>query len=174
MKTGGMILLLVLASITFISCQPGGGSEAGPTEISNNSTNVTTELPGNFRMYDAAGKVITLESLKGKKLFVNLWATWCPPCKKELPSIERLYQSLDTAKVAFVMLALDDQFEKAKKYLSSRKSTLPVFYPAEDLPALFRVEYIPTTFIFDDTGKIIHRVDGSDDYDTEKFRSLLQ
>lgn len=127
-----------------------------------------------FKMFNAAGENVTMESFKGKKVFVNLWASWCPPCRREMPSIEKLYQSVDTNKVAFVMLSLDDQFEKGKKYFTSKSLTIPIYYPAENLPALFSVEGIPATFIFNENGTMIKQVDGSEDYNTTYYKDLLK
>lgn len=142
------------------------------TGVSENAADVAT-LPA-FSMQDVNGNKVSLQSIQGKKVFVNLWASWCPPCKREMPSIEKLYKSIDTNKVAFVMLALDDDFEKAKKFVTSRKLTLPVFYPAENLPGLFNVDGIPVTFIFDERGKLIKQVNGSDDYDSDHYRKILK
>lgn len=126
-----------------------------------------------FTVQNIDGNPVNLQSFKGKKVFVNLWASWCPPCKREMPSIEKLYRSVDTSKVAFVMLSLDDQFEKAKNYVSTAKLQLPIYYPVENLPALFNIQGIPTTFIFNEAGALIKRVDGGDWYDTDAYRTLL-
>lgn len=78
-----------------------------------------TEVAGlpHFILKDVNGASINLQSFKGKKVFFNLWASWCPPCRVEMPSIQKLAQSIDTGKVAFVLLSLDHEFEKAKRYL---------------------------------------------------------
>lgn len=127
-----------------------------------------------FTVENVDGDRVNLQSFKGKKVFVNLWASWCPPCKREMPSIEKLSQSVDTNNVAFVMISLDDQFEKAKAYIRSAKLQLPIYYPAENPPALFNVEGIPSTFIFNETGELIKRMDGADFYDTDEYRALLK
>jgi len=143
------------------------------TDVDSNAAAAMTLLPS-FSIQDVGGSIINLENLKGKKLFVNLWASWCPPCKREMPSIEKLYRSLDTAKVKFLMVSLDDQFEMAKKYVSSQKLKLPIYYPAEKLPLLFQVQGIPATFIFDETGQLIKRVDGGENYDTKEYKTMLR
>lgn len=130
------------------------------------------ELP-HFTMEDAAGNTLDIHTLKGKKLFVNLWATWCPPCRAEMPSIEKLYAAADKEKAQFVLLSLDDRFEKAKKYMQDNKLSLPVYFPAGELPALFAVDGIPATFIFDEKGKLVEQRIGSDDYDTPAYRHLF-
>lgn len=132
-----------------------------------------TVLP-TFNLQDKDGRMVNLQSFKGKKIFVNLWASWCPPCRAEIPSIQKLTQTVDTGKVAFVMVSLDDNFEKAKQFVNSQKIALPIYYPAENLPDLFNVQGIPSTFIFDESGKLVHRVDGGDNYDTEAYQSLLK
>jgi thiol-disulfide isomerase/thioredoxin len=133
----------------------------------------TASLPV-FSLQDLKGNSIDIQSLKGKKLFVNLWATWCPPCRREMPSIEKLLKSVDTSKVAFVIISLDDRFDKAKKYILNQKLDLPIFYPAQELPPLFNVDGIPSTFIFDEQGALIKQIEGSEDYNTEAYRKLLK
>jgi thiol-disulfide isomerase/thioredoxin len=131
------------------------------------------ELPL-FMIQDINGNNINLQNFKGKKIFVNFWATWCSPCRSEMPSIEQLAQSVDTSKVAFVMISLDNTFDRAIKYKQMQKLNLPIYYPGENLPPLFNVRSIPTTFIFNEKGKLTHRIDGSDNYNTAKYRKLLQ
>ena len=132
-----------------------------------------TSLPA-FALQDLQGNTVELTSLKGKKVFVNLWASWCPPCRREMPSIQKLYQSVDTSKVSFVMLSLDDSFSKAKDYVAEQQLRLPVYYPAGQLPTLFNVNGIPATFIFDENGELMKKIEGSDNYDTEQYRQLIQ
>lgn len=126
-----------------------------------------------FNMVDVNGKPFNLGDFKGKKVFVNLWASWCPPCKAEIPSIESLYSKVDKSKSAFVMLSLDNNFETAVKFATKHKMLTPVYYPAENLPSLFNVQGIPATFIFDENGNLISRIDGSDDYDTKKYLTVF-
>lgn len=130
------------------------------------------KLPA-FKVTDVNGTTLDLSSLKGKKVFVNLWASWCPPCRREMPSIEKLYQSVDKNKAAFILLALDDNFEKSINYIRSKKLDLPIYYPAENLPALFNVPGIPATFIFNEEGQLIQVVEGSDNYHTDRYKKLL-
>lgn len=175
MKAKLIVIIAVATSAMFACSQKKAAEEPvtdGQTSVSENTAEAVT-LPA-FSMLDSNGNVVSLQSLKGKKVFINLWASWCPPCRREMPSIERLYKSVDTTKVAFVMLSLDDAFEKAKRYATSRKLAMPIFYPAENLPHLFNVEGIPATFIFNEEGKLIKQVNGSDDYDAETYRSLLK
>jgi thiol-disulfide isomerase/thioredoxin len=139
----------------------------------NNGAMASSLLPS-FSVQDINGNIVNLNSFKGRKLFVNLWASWCPPCKREMPSIERLYQSVDKNKVAFFLISFDDRFEQAKKYISSKGLQLPVYYPTENPPPLFAVQGIPATFIFNEHGELVKRIDGSENYDTGEYKKLLQ
>ena len=173
------ILIAVFVVLALSSCankqqQPDNASvneQQNNTESNMAAANMA--LPS-FSIQDVNGKVINLQSLKGKKLFVNLWASWCGPCKREMPSIEKLSQSLDNNKVQFVMISLDDEFDFAKKFISSKGYKLPVYYPVEAPPALFNVQGIPATFIFNENGELVKRIDGSENYNTAEYKTMLQ
>jgi thiol-disulfide isomerase/thioredoxin len=127
-----------------------------------------------FRLEAADGSIINLTDLKGKKVFVNLWATWCPPCRAEIPSIEKLYKKINKEKVAFVMLSLDDNFNSAKRFAKAKHLQIPVYYPAENLPSMFNINGIPATFIFDENGELIKANMGMDNYNTSSYVQLLK
>ncbi|MFZ4057323.1 MAG: TlpA family protein disulfide reductase [Ferruginibacter sp.] len=132
----------------------------------------TVDLP-TFNMIDLQKKPFALNDFKGKKVLVNLWATWCPPCRAEIPSLEKLYSKIDKNKVSFVLLSLDDNLEVAAEYAQKNKLSIPAFYPAQDLPKLFTVQSIPTTFIFDEKGTLIKSITGMENYDTQEFLDLF-
>jgi thiol-disulfide isomerase/thioredoxin len=148
---------------------------APPPAATTEATTPKTEaaaLPS-FALADVNGKTVDLQQFKGKKLFVNLWATWCPPCRAEMPSIEKLFKAADKEKVQFVLLSLDNDFETAKKYVQANNLSVPIYYPAGNMPKLFEVEGIPATFIFNEEGKLIEQRVGSDDYNTPAYRKLF-
>jgi len=148
-------------------------TEQQQSSTDNNMATATVQLPS-FSIKDVNDNIVNMESLKGKKVFVNLWASWCPPCKREMPSIEKLYHSVDSNKVKFVLISFDDQFELAKKYVSSKKLKLPIYYPTENPPALFNVQGIPATFIFNEKGELIKQIEGMENSDSQEYRTLFQ
>ncbi len=168
--------LAVVAMTVFIACSSTSGNE---TESGNvNSTPVAAHpaasgLPA-FAMKDLQGNDVNLQSLKGKKVMVNLWASWCPPCRAEMPSIEKLYASVDKEKVAFVLLSFDNDPEAARKFKQSNQLTPPVYFPSEKPPAMFNTDGIPATFIFNETGELIKKNYGAEDYDTDEYRQLFK
>lgn len=129
-----------------------------------------------FTVKDLEGKKLDMKDLKGKVIFLNLWATWCGPCRVEMPSIQNLYNSMDKEKVAFVMLSLDDEGDKAKisQFINGKNFTFPVYQPATPLPKQLRVTTIPTTFIVSPDGTIKSKKVGMANYDTQEMREFLK
>ncbi|PVY42236.1 TlpA disulfide reductase family protein [Pontibacter virosus] len=128
-----------------------------------------------FKMVDMSGKTVSFESLKGKVVFLNIWATWCPPCIAEMPNIHSLYKKMDPNKVAFVMLSVDEGgMAKVKKFIDKKGYTFPVYMPASQFPQEFYSTAIPTTFIISPEGKIVAKQEGMAEYDTKEVREFLE
>lgn len=129
----------------------------------------------NFTMKDLKGNTIHAEELKGKVVFLNLWATWCGPCRVEMPSIEALYNSVEKDKVVFVMLSLDtpQNFSKVGKYIEDKGFSFPVYVVDQGLTKQLQVPSIPTTFIVGKDGLIKRKEVGAANYDTPKFKQFL-
>ena len=130
--------------------------------------------PHNLPLVTLDGKAFNLSDLKGKVVFVNLWASWCPPCRAEMPGIEALYQKVDHSKVAFVMLSLDDDVAKARKFVKSQGYTFPVYLRTGNLPAPFDSNSIPSTVVLGPDGQVAARHDGMAEYDTPEFKLALE
>jgi len=126
----------------------------------------------NLKLLDADGNTKSLLALKGKVIFMNIWATWCPPCIAEMPSIDKLHEEMGD-EVAFVMLSLDDDFEKAKAFDKRKGYDLPIYAPAGNLPAMYHSSAIPTTYVIDAEGNLVLEHGGMADYNTLEFREFL-
>lgn len=130
----------------------------------------------NFALYDLHQRKIDVSGFKGKTIFLNLWATWCGPCRAEMPSIENLYKKVDRENIVFIMLSLDqkDPFTKVTRYVQEKEFTFPVYFPAGELPATLQVRSIPVTLVISPEGKTVYKHVGTANYDTDKFRSFLE
>ncbi|HKZ36062.1 MAG TPA: TlpA disulfide reductase family protein [Chryseolinea sp.] len=129
----------------------------------------------NFKIKDLQGKVIDFKTFKGKTIFLNIWATWCGPCRIEMPSIQKLYDQVDKDKIVFVMLSIDrgDSFEKVVTFVNEKEYTFPVYVPKGYLTDQLQVRTIPTTFVISPEGKIVSQEAGAANYDTEEFKNFL-
>ncbi len=133
-----------------------------------------------FSIQTMSGESIPMEQLKGKVIFLNLWATWCGPCRAEMPAIESLYKGVAHKDLAFVMLSIDRKNDetKVKNYIATKGFTFPVYlvehpFP-NNLPEILQVPSIPTTFVINKQGEVVYKNVGTANYDTKKFRNFLQ
>ena len=147
---------------------PVAPATATPVALTNGSA-----YPHNLPLTTLDGKAVNLSELKGKVVFVNLWASWCPPCVAEMPGIYALYNKVDHSKVAFVMLSLDEDPAKARKFVQKRGYTFPVYLRTAELPAPFNSSAIPSTVILGPDGQVAARHDGMAEYDTPEFLAAL-
>ena len=130
--------------------------------------------PHSLLLYTLSGEPTTLARYRGKVVLVNLWASWCPPCLAEMPGLQALYQKIDTTKVAFVLISLDENPNRARALLKRRGYTLPVFFPAAPLPTSFDSPSIPLTVVLAPDGQLADRHEGMADYDTPEFKAALE
>lgn len=130
--------------------------------------------PINLPLTTIDGRPANLSQFRGKVVLVNLWASWCPPCLAEMPGLQALYQKVDTSKVAFVLISLDANQNKARALLKRKHYTMPVFFPTADLPAPFNSPSIPYTVILTPEGRVADRHSGMADYDTPEFKAALE
>lgn len=126
------------------------------------------------RFVDMEGNPVNLEDYRGKTVFINLWATWCPPCRAEMPHIEDMYVKVkDTENLEFLMIALDKEMGKSKSYIEDKGFTFPVVHASYGLNNTLQSESIPTTLVVNPKGEIIFYQEGMSNFDTEEFRNFL-
>lgn len=121
------------------------------------------------------GSLIDLEAYRGKTVFINLWATWCPPCRAEMPHISEMYKKVkDSENLAFLMIALDKDFEKSKKLVNDKGWSFPIVHASHGLNNSLQSQSIPTTIVINPQGKIVFYQEGMSNFDTEEFRGFLR
>ncbi len=145
-----------------------------PASPAGQPASLHSDYPYPLPLLTLDGRPANLRQFKGKVVLVNLWASWCPPCLAEMPGLQALYQKTDTARVAFVLISLDVNPNKARALLKRKGYTMPVFFPAVSLPAPFDSPSIPSTVILMPSGRVADRHDGMADYDTPEFRAALE
>lgn len=128
----------------------------------------------NMMLSNKDGELHSLREFKGKVVFINIWATWCPPCIAEMPDIHEFYKEMKDENIAFVMLSVDEDFQKALKFVEKKGYDFPVYRMAGPLPIEFESNSIPTTFVISPEGKIVVKKAGMAKYNTEKFKEQLR
>lgn len=141
---------------------------------------VTTETANpkadfNLKLINSKGEKVSMEQFRGKVIFLNIWATWCPPCIAEMPGINNLYNDIkEEGDVVFLMLSVDDNFEKAKRFKEKKDFDFEVYQAAGGIPQMYHSQSIPTTYVINAKGELALTHTGMADYHTPEFKEFLQ
>ncbi len=137
-----------------------------------NKENLDFDYRGKF--LDLEGHSVSLEDYRGKTIFINLWATWCPPCIAEMPHISDMYHKVKgTENLEFLMIALDKDLAKSKSFIERKGYDFPVVHASFGLNNSLQSQSIPTTIVVNPQGEIIFYQEGMSNFDTEEFREFL-
>ncbi len=127
----------------------------------------------NVSFVNSQGETVKVTDLRGKVVFINFWATWCPPCRAEMPSINVLYDNYkDNSNIVFLIVEIEGDKAKAEAFVKEQKLTLPISFPNSDIPKEWLSESIPSTVILDKEGRVATRHEDMADYsspDVDKF-----
>lgn len=133
-----------------------------------NSSDNTLRNHFDFKSYE--GKIQSTSDLKGKVVFINFWASWCPPCIAEFPSIEVLYSKFkDNKNIVFLMINMDEKMATGKQFLDKNNFSLPIFQAVSNVPSEIYSGSLPTTIVLDKNGIMRLHHEGFANYDGEKF-----
>ena len=127
--------------------------------------------PFTYQLSTLEGTPANAEIGKGKVTFLSYWATWCPPCRAELPSIQKLYADYGDT-VDFLLITHEDP-NTIQSFLDEKQFDLPVVLPRMKTPAALLERTIPTNYVIDKTGKIIIKEQGATDWNSQKMRKTL-
>jgi peroxiredoxin len=132
--------------------------------------------PPNFTLQDLQGRAVELESFRGKVIFINFWATWCVPCRVEMPAMEGLYQEFKDKD--FVILAVSEDLggkSQAEPFVEELKLTFPILLDSDlAIQDRYGIRALPTTFLIDKTGIITHKMLGARDWTQKQTRELIR
>ncbi|MCF6241426.1 MAG: TlpA family protein disulfide reductase [Bacteroidales bacterium] len=122
---------------------------------------------------DMNGTEHSLNDYKGKVLFINLWATWCPPCVAEMPSIQKLYNKFKNNNQIEFLIISSEKPEIIKKFIQKRGFTFPVKIAKYQLPDALYTQSIPTTFLISKSGKIKVKEVGAANWGGSKMEKIV-
>jgi thiol-disulfide isomerase/thioredoxin len=128
-----------------------------------------------FALATIEGRSIDSNSLRGKVVLVNFWATWCGPCKEEMPSLQRLQQALPTTDFAVIAVTTDEQRKAIEAFAQSLELAFPLLLDeTKDVSLAFGVRGLPTTVILDREGHLVGRAIGPRQWDSHQTLALLK
>lgn len=154
------------------------GSETTPD--GNNAREEETYAAPDFTVVDSAGKKVKLSDFSGKPVVLNFWASWCPPCKSEMPHFNTVYAEVKDDVVFMMVDLVDGQREtqqSGQAYVAEQGFDLPIYFDTQELAAnAYRISSIPTTFFIDSEGNIIKAYQGAIDEKTlrDAIETIIQ
>jgi thiol-disulfide isomerase/thioredoxin len=142
-------------------------------DVSTNAKQLSR--PSEVTFMDEKGNMVALASLNGKVVFINFWATWCPPCLAELPSINELHNQLtDNKNIVFLMVDADNNSKKSLPFMASHHYNFPAYTAVTPVPKEMMGNSIPTTVILNKKGQLVFHHEGAADYTNQKFVAYLK
>lgn len=127
-----------------------------------------------FAMESPSGGQESLNTYRGDVTFVNIWASWCPPCVAEMPTIQALKDELEGVDgVRFILLSVDQNPDDALEFMEKYEFELPVRFPASRIPDAIHSTVLPTTFVIAPDGQVVYKKEGMADYSSSTFREWL-
>lgn len=126
----------------------------------------------NWILHNDFGDTVNVLDFQDKVIVINFWATWCPPCIAEMPSLEKLYLNYNQ-EVLFLFIT-SENFEVTTKFKQKHDYQFPVFNTLSNVPSEFKVSSIPRTFIIDKNGRIVVDKSGTANWFSESFQEKLQ
>jgi cytochrome c biogenesis protein CcmG/thiol:disulfide interchange protein DsbE len=169
LRTAGVVAVVVAVAFAFVHL----------AEHKGYALKAGSEAPG-FRLPSLAGGEVDLASQRGKVVVLNFWATWCPPCVAEMPSLERLHRALSPEGLSVVTVSTDEDEAELRRFVAERALTLPVLKdPGGRVAAAeYRTTGYPETFVVDRGGRVLQHVVGPSEWDSAErlayFRGLLE
>ncbi len=133
-----------------------------------------TDSAVDFRLADLNGKKISLSDFRGKVVFLNFWATWCAPCRVEMPAMQKLHSRFKGQNFAMVAVNLQESARKVRDFVERYKLTFTVLLDSHgEVGSRFAVRALPTTFILDKSGRIMGQALGAREWNSKKMVALF-
>ena len=130
----------------------------------------------NFTFPDINGREVSLSSQRGKVVLVNVWATWCPPCRREMPSMQRLYEKFKGKNFEILAVSIDSEGRAAvEPFMRKMNLTFPALLdPGETIRPLYGITGVPESFIIDQQGILVEKIIGPINWATPEVFRFIQ
>lgn len=179
MKSPWFPILVVF--VLGMGCDPGltetSQEQATSQQVAFKKSRPTIGTPAaEFKLIDLEGKWLSLTDYKGKVVLLNFWATWCGPCRVEMPSMEVLYN--DLKEQGFEILAISSDHQGSiitRPFVEAKALTFPILHDADyRVSGTYGIRTLPMSYLIDRQGTLRHRVFGARDWNSPEARELIQ
>lgn len=143
-----------------------------PIFTGSSESGIIDEEALNWELVAFNGERIRFTDLQDNVIFLNFWATWCPPCIAEMPGIQDLYDQFGD-RVSFILVSQENQ-QTVNDFLKKHDYSLPTHSPMTQIPSVFSHRSIPTTFIISRSGEIVMKHKGATKWDGKKIKRMLE
>ena len=127
-----------------------------------------------FTLKDSDNKKVSLKNYRGKIIMLNFWATWCAPCRLEMPSMEKLHRQFKDKGLIILSVASGEKTERVNKFIKEYEITFPALIDYDqEVTDTYKVWALPTTYFINAEGKVISRINGSRDWDTKEATQYI-
>lgn len=169
----GVILVLSAVVMVLLQTRDSTFNRSGPSLLDRGKP------APDFSLYDLEGDEVRLSDYRGKVVLLNIWATWCPSCVEEMPSMEKLHQNLQKEGLVIIAVSIDASgLDAVKPFMKEHKLTFPALVdPDGTTRRLYRLTGVPESFVIDREGIIVDRILGPRDWGSAEviryFRKLI-
>jgi peroxiredoxin len=176
MSAGWLLLVCGLCLVACDSPEAPSESVAGSVaQLERGGPKLGSPAP-NFQLWDMDGNVLSLSNYRGKVVLLNFWATWCGPCRVEMPAMELLYRDFNRKDFEILAVSTDPQgMAVTRPFRDSLGLTFPILHDSDFRVGLtYGARTLPMTFLVDRDGLITHRIFGARDWQSPEARQLIQ
>jgi len=173
------VVAIALAAMMRVPAPPADRIISGPVEAAIKELDLirpTQPKPaGDFAVPTARGRTFRLSEQRGKIVFINFWATWCPPCREEMPTMERLYERMKHSGVEMLAISVDADPTSITPFLGERQFTFTVgLDPKMSVASTYGVRGLPASFIVDREGRLAAVALGPRAWDSPASQTLME
>jgi peroxiredoxin len=150
------------------------------TAVAASNIHTLTKVPGNpdapeFNLEDQDGNFLKMSDYKGKVVIVNFWATWCPPCRKEMPSMQRAWEVLQKEDIVMLAINVGEDSDQIFSFTAEYPVEFPLIMDKDSsVVRQWKVRGLPTTYIVNPAGQIVYQAIGDREWDSEEIMNQIR
>ena len=180
---GTLFIAALIGALAFYELKeaPPRQEQSAPAVPQQSTNKLRLDIPKmpipapDFQLKDPAGKQVSIKEFRGKVVFLNFWATWCPPCVEEMPAMEKLHQELQKEGLVILAINFQEGPERVKEFLTKHNLTVMALLDRDGKVAeLYQAWALPVSIIINKRGEIVARAMGAKDWYSHESRQVFR